>query len=115
MDTPITISGRNRPAPQSHHLSIGALIFPQLELLRDTGQKSASRKSLIDCPRSPFLDSYRLPTIHELGSLPDHKSDSDSRGHDQPSFCRTLSRISSESRGSCTARASTTPPIIAAV
>ena len=44
MDTPITISGRNRPAPQSHHLSIGALIFPQLELLRDTGQKSACRK-----------------------------------------------------------------------
>jgi hypothetical protein len=34
--------------------------------------------------------------------------------HDQPSFCRTLSRISSESRGSCTARANTTPPIIAA-
>ena len=34
---------------------------------------------------------------------------------DQPSFCRTLLRISSESRGFCTARASTTPPIIAAV
>jgi hypothetical protein len=54
-------------------------------------------------------------TIHELGCFPDHKTGgrhSDSRRHDQPSFCRTLLRISSESRGSCTAQASTTPPII---
>jgi hypothetical protein len=37
MDTPITISDRNEPAPQSHHLTIGALIFPQLDQIDFTG------------------------------------------------------------------------------
>jgi hypothetical protein len=41
-------------------------------------------------------------------------ADKPANGTNQPSFCRTLLRISSESRGSCTARASTTPPIRAA-
>ena len=31
MDTPITISDRNKLASQSHHLTIGALILPRLE------------------------------------------------------------------------------------
>jgi cyclohexyl-isocyanide hydratase len=37
MDTPITISDRNKPAPQSHHLTIGALIFPRLDQIDFTG------------------------------------------------------------------------------
>jgi cyclohexyl-isocyanide hydratase len=37
MDTAITISDRNKPAPQSHHLTIGALIFPRLDQIDFTG------------------------------------------------------------------------------
>jgi cyclohexyl-isocyanide hydratase len=37
MDTPITISDRNKPALQSHHLTIGALIFPRLDQIDFTG------------------------------------------------------------------------------
>jgi cyclohexyl-isocyanide hydratase len=37
MDTPITISDRNRPAPQNDHLTIGALIFPRLDQIDFTG------------------------------------------------------------------------------
>src|SRR5579862_8312443 len=50
--------------------------------------------------------------IHTTG---EGTCNSDSGRRDQPSFCRTLLRISPERRGSFTARASTTPPIIAAV
>lgn len=37
MDTPITISGRDKPARQSHHLTIGALIFPRMDQMDFTG------------------------------------------------------------------------------
>jgi cyclohexyl-isocyanide hydratase len=37
MDTPITISDRNKPALQSHHLAIGALVFPRLDQIDFTG------------------------------------------------------------------------------
>jgi cyclohexyl-isocyanide hydratase len=37
MDTPITISDRNKPIPQSHHLTIRALIFPRLDQIDFTG------------------------------------------------------------------------------
>ena len=31
MDTPVTISDRNKPARQTKHLTIGALIFPRMD------------------------------------------------------------------------------------
>jgi hypothetical protein len=37
MDTPITISDRNKPAAHNHHLNIGALIFPRLDQIDLTG------------------------------------------------------------------------------
>ena len=37
MDTPITISDRNKPALQSKHLTIGCLIFPRLDQIDFTG------------------------------------------------------------------------------
>jgi cyclohexyl-isocyanide hydratase len=37
MDTPITISDRNKPARQTSHLAIGALIFPRLDQVDFTG------------------------------------------------------------------------------
>jgi len=37
MDTPITISGRDKPARQSTHLTIGALIFPRMDQIDFTG------------------------------------------------------------------------------
>ena len=37
MDTPITISDRNKPAPRGHPLTIGALIFPRLDQIDFTG------------------------------------------------------------------------------
>jgi cyclohexyl-isocyanide hydratase len=37
MDTPITISHRERPARQSNHLTIGVLIFPRLDQIDMTG------------------------------------------------------------------------------
>ena len=47
-------------------------------------------------PRSRVLIVSGLPTLHELGLLSRSQAlatrYSDSRGHDQPSFCRTLSK-----------------------
>ena len=37
MDTPISISERNKPARQTSHLTIGALIFPRLDQIDFTG------------------------------------------------------------------------------
>ena len=37
MDTPITISHRERPARQSNHLTIGVLLFPRLDQIDMTG------------------------------------------------------------------------------
>jgi len=37
MDTPTTISDRNKLAPQTNHLAIGALIFPRLDQIDFTG------------------------------------------------------------------------------
>jgi len=37
MDTPIPISDGNKPAQQSSHLTIGALIFPRLDQIDFTG------------------------------------------------------------------------------
>jgi len=53
MDTPITISDRNKPARQSNHLTIGALIFPRLDQIDMTG---------------PFEVLSRIPnsTIHVI-------------------------------------------------
>jgi cyclohexyl-isocyanide hydratase len=53
MDTPITISDRNKPARQSNHLTIGALIFPRLDQIDFTG---------------PFEVLSRIPnsTIHVI-------------------------------------------------
>jgi cyclohexyl-isocyanide hydratase len=53
MDTPITISDINKPAPQNHHLTIGALIFSQLEQIDFAG---------------PFEVLSRIPnsTIHVI-------------------------------------------------
>jgi cyclohexyl-isocyanide hydratase len=53
MDTPITISDRNRPARQSNHLTIGGLIFPRLDQIDMTG---------------PFEVLSRIPnsTIHVI-------------------------------------------------
>ena len=45
MDTPITISDRNKPTPQSHHLTIGALIFPRLDQIDLTGPSKRCRES----------------------------------------------------------------------
>jgi hypothetical protein len=45
MDTAITISDRNKPAPQSHHLTIGALIFPRLDQIDFTGPSKCCRES----------------------------------------------------------------------
>jgi hypothetical protein len=54
MDTPITISDRNKPVRQSNHLTIGALIFPRLDQIDFTG---------------PFEVLSRIPnsTIHVIG------------------------------------------------
>ena len=52
MDTPITISDRNKPALQSHHLTIGALIFPRLDQIDFTG---------------PFEVLSRIPTQAFIG------------------------------------------------
>ena len=53
MDTPITISDRNKPARQSNHLTIGGLIFPRLDQIDMTG---------------PFEVLSRIPnsTIHVI-------------------------------------------------
>jgi len=53
MDTPITITDRNKPAHQSNHLTIGALIFPRLDQIDMTG---------------PFEVLSRIPnsTIHVI-------------------------------------------------
>jgi len=53
MDTPITITDRNKPAHQSTHLTIGALIFPRLDQIDMTG---------------PFEVLSRIPnsTIHVI-------------------------------------------------
>jgi cyclohexyl-isocyanide hydratase len=37
MDTPITISDRNKPARQTNHLTIGALIFPRMDQIDFSG------------------------------------------------------------------------------
>ena len=37
MDTPITISERDKPARQTKHLTIGALIFPRMDQIDFTG------------------------------------------------------------------------------
>ena len=37
MDTPITISDRDKPARQDKHLTIGALIFPRMDQIDFTG------------------------------------------------------------------------------
>jgi cyclohexyl-isocyanide hydratase len=53
MDTPITISGRDKPARQSTRLTIGALIFPRMDQIDFTG---------------PFEVLSRIPdsTIHVI-------------------------------------------------
>jgi len=53
MDTPITISDRDKPARQSNHLTIGALIFPRMDQIDFTG---------------PFEVLSRIPnsTIHVI-------------------------------------------------
>jgi cyclohexyl-isocyanide hydratase len=53
MDTPITISDRNKPARQSNHLTIGGLIYPRLDQIDMTG---------------PFEVLSRIPnsTIHVI-------------------------------------------------
>ena len=53
MDTPITISGRDKPARQENHLTIGALIFPRMDQIDFTG---------------PFEVLSRIPnsTIHVI-------------------------------------------------
>jgi cyclohexyl-isocyanide hydratase len=37
MDTPLTISDKNKPARQTNHLTIGALIFPRMDQIDFTG------------------------------------------------------------------------------
>ena len=37
MDAPITISDKTKPARQSNHLTIGALIFPRMDQIDFTG------------------------------------------------------------------------------
>src|SRR5215469_3285218 len=53
MDTPITISDKNKPARQTNHLTIGALIFPRMDQIDFTG---------------PFEVLSRIPdsTIHVM-------------------------------------------------
>ena len=53
MDTPITISKRVKPARQTKHLTIGALIFPRMDQIDFTG---------------PFEVLSRIPnsTIHVI-------------------------------------------------
>jgi hypothetical protein len=48
MDTPITISDRDKPVPQSHHLTIGALIFLQsYSAIAASGETEARRFAAI--------------------------------------------------------------------
>ena len=53
MDTPITISDRDKPARQTKHLTIGALIFPRMDQIDFTG---------------PFEVLSRIPnsTVHAI-------------------------------------------------
>jgi cyclohexyl-isocyanide hydratase len=53
MDTPITISDRNKPVRQSNHLTIGALIYPRMDQIDFSG---------------PFEVLSRIPnsTIHVI-------------------------------------------------
>ena len=53
MDTPITISGREKPARQTNHLTFGCLIFPRMDQIDFTG---------------PFEVLSRIPnsTIHVI-------------------------------------------------
>jgi hypothetical protein len=53
MDTPVTISDRSKPARQTKHLTIGALIFPRMDQIDFTG---------------PFEVLSRIPnsTIHVI-------------------------------------------------
>ena len=53
MDTPITISDKKKPARQTNHLTIGALIFPRMDQIDFTG---------------PFEVLSRIPdsTIHVI-------------------------------------------------
>jgi hypothetical protein len=37
MDTPVSISDRNKPARQTKHLTIGALILPRMDQIDFTG------------------------------------------------------------------------------
>jgi cyclohexyl-isocyanide hydratase len=62
MDTPITISDRNKPARQSNHLTIGCLIFPRMDQIDFTG---------------PFEVLSRIPnsTIHVIAKTKSTVSD----------------------------------------
>ena len=51
MDTPVTISDRNKPACQTKHLTIGALTFPRMDQIDFTG---------------PFEVLSRIPNLREL-------------------------------------------------
>ena len=80
-----------------------ALTIPKREALDDF-ESQAKRAGNFIVGRRTFEASFQIT-----------RAATDIRIRDQLSFCRTLIRISSENCESCTARASTTPPIIAAV
>jgi cyclohexyl-isocyanide hydratase len=72
MDTPITISDRKKPAPQSHHLTIGALIFPRLDQIDFSGPFEVlsripnSRIHVIAKTKSPVGDIQGLILTPEM-------------------------------------------------
>jgi cyclohexyl-isocyanide hydratase len=72
MDTPITISDRNKPALQSHHLAIGALVFPRLDQIDFTGSFEVlsripdSRIHVIAKTKSPVRDIQGLILTPEM-------------------------------------------------
>ena len=72
MDTPITISGRDKPARQSKHLIIGALIFPGMDQIDFTGPFEAlsripnSTFHVIAKTKSPIRDIQGLILTPEM-------------------------------------------------
>jgi len=72
MDTPITISTRVKPASQTKHLTIGALIFPRMDQIDFTGPFEVlsripnSTIHVIAKTKSPVRDIQRLILTPEM-------------------------------------------------
>lgn len=83
--------------------------------LNSFGKLSLNAGAPDDLDDDPGRGSGPTGLFTKMPATRERAFSSDSRGYDHPSLCRTLLRISSDSPGSCTARARIMAPIFAAV